>query len=76
MQTKSKKTTVVKKKKEKEDKPEPTVVDINTFFEQKRATEIGNTYYLKAKEAQEQEELEIKQTFLNPQQMAVYDAKH
>jgi len=33
MQTKSKKTTVVKKKKEKEDKPEPTVVDINTFFE-------------------------------------------
>jgi len=42
------------------------VIDINTWFEQKRATEIGNTFYLKAKEAADVEELEVKQSYMNP----------
>ena len=45
------------------------------FLEMKRMTEKGNTYFLKATEAVEQEEIKVKQTFMNPQQLAIYESK-
>jgi len=45
------------------------------FIQFKRNTEKGNTFYLKAKEAIELEEQKIKKSFMNPQQLAIYNSK-
>lgn len=45
------------------------------FLNQKRMTEKGNTYFLKATEAVEVEEQRVKASFMNPQQLAIYESK-
>ena len=40
--------------------------DLDVLFEAKRTSEIGNTYFLKAKEFTEQEEIQIKSSYMNP----------
>ena len=42
----------------------------------KRATEIGNTFYLKAKENMEAEDLKIKTGYLNAQQFETFRVKN
>ena len=44
---------------------EPKTVGTDQYFEQKRATEIGNTFYLKAKEHTETETMKIKRSYMN-----------
>ena len=43
------------------------VLTSEEFIAEKRKTEKGNTYFLKAKEAVDQDEIRIKQAFMNPQ---------
>lgn len=61
-------------KKKKRDKSEAKVMtETDKYFEMKRNTEIGNTYYLKAKEHTEAEEQKIIKSYLNAQQLAILE---
>ena len=50
---------------EKQSKPKKALTS-DEFIAEKRKTEKGNTYYLKAKEAVDLDEIRIKQAFMNP----------
>jgi hypothetical protein len=50
---------------DEEVKPKKTLTS-DEFIAEKRKTEKGNTYFLKAKEAVDLDEVRIKQSFMNP----------
>ena len=56
-----------RRRKRKVKKEAPKEIDTKTYFELKRGTEIGNTYYMKAKEFTESEEIRIKKAYMNKQ---------
>ena len=55
--------------------PKPKVLTADEFLEEKRKTEKGNTYFVKATEAVELEEMRVKMSFMNAQQLAIYESK-
>ena len=42
------------------------------FIAYKRSTEKGNTYFCKAKELNDEQEMIVRKSFMNPQQFAIY----